>query len=228
MLGSRLRTLLPERGISINEFAEMCDLPLETVKSIYYGKTTDAKLSTAIKMANALHLSLNCLVGKCEHSPAERGIIENYRKCGMHGKALIELVARYEAGAIKADRNRIGTHTIPCILPTGNLHNGIAYDLCDQVEIETHSQEAYIAIQMTNNDFVPVYCKGDIILFENRFPNHAEYAAFLIADRIYIRKYIEEENGYRLQCLHRHGEDIVLRRMDEANYIGTIIGVIRE
>lgn len=228
MLGSRLRTLLPERGISINDFAEMCDLPIETVKSIYYGKTTDAKLSTAIKMADALHLSLNCLVGKCEHSPAERGIIENYRKCGKHGRSVIELVARYEAGAIKADRNRIGNHKIPCILPTGNLHNGILYDLCENTEIETSSPDAYIAIQMTNNDFVPVYCKGDIILFENRFPQHAEYAAFLIADRIYIRKYLEEEKTYRLQCLHRHGEDIVLKRMDEADYIGTIIGVVRE
>jgi SOS-response transcriptional repressor LexA len=104
----------------------------------------------------------------------------------------------------------------------------MVYDLCDTIEIDTNSHDAYIAIQMTNNDFAPVYCKGDIILFENRFPQHAEYAAFLIADRIYLRKYLEEGKTYRLQCLHKHGEDIVLKRMDEADYIGTIIGVVRE
>lgn len=228
MISERLRTLLSERNISINAFAEMCDLPLETVRNVYYGKTTDPKLSTAYKMATALNMSLNCLLGVCSHSTAEKILLRNYRDCGKHGKSIIELVAKYEAGSIKADRESAGKHKIPGIIPHGGVRNGIVYETCEQIEIETAIKDAYFAIQMTNNDFAPKFCKDDILLFENRFPNNEEMAAFLKADRIYIRKYIEEGKQYRLKCLHAYGEDIVLKRLDDIDYIGAIVGVIRD
>ena len=228
MFVTRLRSLLSERRISINDFAEMCDLPLETVKNVYYGKTTDPKLSTAVKMAEALNLSVNCLIGKCSHTPSERVLLENYRSCGKHGKAIIELIARYEAGAIKSDRERKDMHKIPCIIPHGDIHNGIIYDLCDTIEIETTISNAYIGIQMTNNDLSPAFCRNDILLFENRFPTNTETAAFFKADRIYIRKFIEEDGKYKLKCLHKYDNDIIIKRMDEVEYLGTIIGVVRE
>lgn len=228
MLSTRLRTLLFERKISINDFAEMCDLPLETVKNVYYGKTSDPKLSTALKMADALNLSVNCLLGKCSHTHSERLLLENYRSCGKHGKAIIELIARYEAGAIKGDRERKDRHKIPCIVPHGDIRNGIVYDLCDTIEIETPNPNAYIGIQMTNNDLSPSFCRNDILLFENRFPTNTEAAAFFKDDRIYIRKFFEEPGQYRLKCLHKYNNDIIIKRMDEVEYLGAIIGVVRE
>ena len=228
MLSTRLRSLLFERKISINDFAEMCDLPIETVKNVYYGKTTDPKLSTAIKMADALNLSLNCFVGKCSNTSAERALLDNYRNCGKHGKAIVELIARYEAGAIKSERERKDRHKIPCIIPHGDLHNGIVYETCDTIEIETPIPNAYIGIQMTNNDLSPAFCKNDILLFENRFPTNTETSAFFKADRIYIRKFMEEPGQYRLKCLHKYDSDIIIKRMDEVEYLGAIIGVVRE
>ena len=228
MISERLRTLLSERNISINAFAEMCDLPLETVRNVYYGKTTDPKLSTAYKMATALNMSLNCLLGVCSHSTAEKILLRNYRDCGKHGKSIIELVAKYEAGSIKADRESAGKHKIPGIIPHGDIRHGIVYETCESMEIETALKEAYFAIEMTNNDLAPKFCKGDILLFENRFPRNEEKAAFFKGDRIYIRKFIEDGKQYRLKCLHSYGEDIILKRMDEIDYIGTCVGVIRE
>lgn len=228
MLGGRLRDLLAERNLSIAEFAEMCDLPVETVKNVYYGRTNDPKLSTVVKMAEHLEMSINCLIGKCPHTSAEKMIINNYRACGKHGKSIIELVAKYEAGSIKADRESIGKHKIPGIIPHGDVRNGIVYETCESIEIETSVKEAYFAIQMTNNDFAPKFCKGDILLFENRFPHNEEKAAFFKGDRIYIRKFLEEGNQYRLKCLHAYGEDIILKRMDGMEYIGVCVGVVRE
>ena len=63
MLSERLRELLAVKGISKEDFAELCDLPIETVRNIYYGKTPDPKLSTMLKMSKALDISVNCLVG---------------------------------------------------------------------------------------------------------------------------------------------------------------------
>ena len=113
------------------------------------------------------------------------------------------------------------------MLPRGDIYKGILYDACETIEIETSVADAYLAIQMTSNDLAPKYCKDDIILFENRFPRHEECAAFLRGDRAYIRRFIEENGQYRLKCLHNRDEDIVVKRMDEVEYIGTCCGVIR-
>ena len=227
MLGQRLRSILSTKNISVSEFAEMCDLPVETVKNVYYGKTDDPKISTVLKMADALNLSVNCLMGKCSHTPQERKILIDYRSCGKHGKSIIELIARYEASAIKGEREGINKHKIPCIFPRGEIRKGIIYDLCETKEVETSIEEAFVAIQMTDNDLAPSYCKNDILLFEDRFPENGEVGAFFKSDRVYIRKFYEEAEYYRLKGLHPHEEDILLKRMDELNYIGTCCGVIR-
>lgn len=227
MLEQRLREILKERKISISDFAEMCDLPLETVRNVYYGRTNDPKISTLLKMGNALNLSVNCLMGQCSHTKEERILLQHYRHCGTHGKSVIELIAKYEAISAKAEREAFEKHKVPCLIPNGNIREGIVYDRCETVEVYTSEKNAYVGIKITNNDLVPVYCKGDIILIENRFPSDQEYGAFFKEDRVYIRQYIEEGGQYRLRCLHRQGKDFILKRMDEIEYIGTCIGVIR-
>lgn len=227
MLSGRLKTILHERDISLQKFAEMCDLPLETVRNVYYGKTNDPKLSTAVKMADALNLSVNCLLGKCSHSSSERTIIQNYRKCGKHGKSIIELTARYEARAMQSEREGMLKHKIPCILPRGEIRKGIVFDLCETTEIETTVKNAFVAIQMTDNDLAPKYCKGDIILFEDRFPETGEITAFFKANKVVLRKFIEENGQYRLKSLYPQYEDIILKRLDDVDYIGTVIEVVR-
>ena len=51
MLSKRLKEILGDRGLSIGSFAEMCDLPVETVRNIYYGKTADPKVSTVMQLS---------------------------------------------------------------------------------------------------------------------------------------------------------------------------------
>lgn len=227
MLSERLRSLLAVRGITKEEFAQMCDLPIETVRNIFYGKTPDPKISTVLKMSKALNITVNCLMGECSHSIEERALLQHYRMCGNHGKSLIELTAKYEALTAKEEREALDKHTIPCLIPQGSIRQGIIYDGCETVEIYTSNQEAYTAIKMTNNDLVPTYCKGDIILIENRFPDHMEYGVFYKDGRAYVRQYMEETEGYRLKCLHNAGKDIFVKRMDEIEYIGTCCGVVR-
>lgn len=225
VLAKRLRELLSARNMSMADFAEMCDLPFETVKNIYYGRTEDPKVSTLLKMADALDTNVNCLMGRCPHSTEERKLIHNYRACGKHGKSIIELIAQYEASA--KDRREGVTHEIPCIVPHGEIYNGIVYDMCETEYIMTTVEAAYTAIRMVINDLAPLYCKNDVLLFDKRFPMNGEIAAFYKDGLVYIRKYLEEDGHYRLKCLHGRGKDIIVRRMDEIAYIGTCIDIIR-
>jgi len=228
LTGIRLRQLLTERGISISEFSEMCGLPLETVRNIYYGKTTDPKISTVMQMAEALNLTVNCFMGKCAHTIEERALLRNFRMCGHHGKSLVSLTAKYEAMVAKECRESVTKHKIPCLIPEGNVYNGIDYTGCETVEVEVAERNAFVGIRLSTNDFIPIYCKGDTLLIENRFPKSGEIGVFYKNQKIFIRKYMEEDKQYRLKCLHNMGEDIVVKRMDDIEYIGTCCGVIRE
>lgn len=228
IISKRLQEILIELEWTKEILAEKSGLPLETIKNIYYGKTTDPKASTILAIATATGRSMNCLMGHCSHSPQEKAILRNYRSCGTHGRSLIELISKYEAESVKSEREATDIHLIPCLMPHGDICKGIIYDTCDTTEIETTIPEAYISIQMTSNDMVPKFCKNDIILFENRFPSNGECAGFFCNDRLYIRKFIEEDGFYRLKCLHNQGTDIILRRMDEVQYVGTCCGVVRQ
>lgn len=227
MIRERMITLLSERGWSLKQFSEISGVPYDTLKNIHMGKTTDPKLSTAADIAAAFGISINCLLGKCTHTPGEKTLLRNYRECGKHGKSIIELVAKFEAGAIKNERDTMEKHPIPCVQPSGDMHRGILWDTAKTEDVYTSNKNAYIGIQMPNDDFSPLYCENDIVLFEDRIPHNGEIAALLFGERAYIRKVIKETNGYTLKCLHNYGENIIIKRMDEISIIGTATGVIR-
>lgn len=231
-LRKRILDILNSKGWSIQYFADLVeeqyeDISSDTVKNICRGKTVDPRVSTVLAMSKVLGHSVNCLMGDCVHSKEERDILNYYKQCGKHGRSIIGYVAKYEAVSAKSEREGFDKHKIPCLVPQGNIREGIIYDKCESTEIYTTEPKAFTAIQITSNDLAPIYCEGDIILIEDRFPNEKENAGFLQGDRAYIRQYIKEDGQYRLRCLHGHGKDIIVRRMDEIDYIGTCIGVVR-
>lgn len=228
IISTRFRDGLTAKGKTLKDAIEdLPSVPAETLTNLYYGRSHDPRVSTLAPVSEYLGMSINCLLGKCQHSSRERALLLNYRRCGRHGKSVLDLTARYEARSIKRDSTGTDRHPIPCIVPHGYIYKGFIRDLCDTVEIMTTHPDAYSAILLTENDLAPRYCKDDVLLFENRFPRNGEIAAFFTDELVYIRRYIEENGVYRLQCLHKHGEDMILKRMDEVDYIGPCIDVVR-
>lgn len=227
ILSKRIQEILIELGWTKEQLAEKSGLPVETIKNIYYGRTVDPKISTVLAISDATGYSMNCLMGKCQHTPPEKALLRHYRSCGNHGKSIIELVAKQESLVSKEEREASDKHRIPCLIPIGDIHQGIIYADCKTIEIFTSDKNAYVAIQMINNDLSPKYCKNDIILISNKFPHNNEYGVFYKSGRMYIREYIEENQKYKLKCLHNFSSDIVYDRMDDIDYVGTCCGVIR-
>lgn len=220
--------LMNAHNMTLRELADKADVPMETLRNIIYNKVTDPKTSTMYAISKVFNVSINFLLGVPFISTEEAALVANYRKSGKHGKSVIELIAKYEATAARSERNAKGKHNVPCVIPKGNIRKGIAYDMSETVELATVIDEAYMAITITNNDFIPIFCKNDSILFEKRFPDNGEIIAYIIDDKVYIRKFIEENGKYRMKCLHNHGEDMIFKRMDEVVLVGTCCGVVRE
>lgn len=227
MLGERVKELLVIHKMTKEELAERSGVPIETIRNIYYGKVTDPKVSTVMAIAKVFNLSVNCLMGECQHTPDERVLLQHYRACGHHGKSLIRISAKYEALTAKEEREAVDGHTIPCLFPEGDIYHGIDYDTCKTEEIYTTNNMADVAIKMTNNCLMPIYCKDDIILIADRFPQNKEYGVFYYKGKAYIRQYLERDGEYVLKCLHKYDKDLVFKRMDEIEYLGTCCGVVR-
>lgn len=227
MLGQQLRKIAARRNLTIQQLAEMADIPLETMKNLYYGRVADPKVSTMLRLSKALDLSVNYLMGDIIFSDDERKLVHAYRKCGNHGKSILQMIGRYESQASKRERESFGKHRVTCLVPVGHIYDGAKYSTCDVSEVYTDNNNAYLAVQLVNNCFAPVYCYGDKILLENRYPRSGERALFAKDDIMYIRQYIESDGKYILKSLNAHGEDFIFKRMDTMHCIGTCIGIIR-
>lgn len=227
MLSEQLKKICLKRNLSIQQLAEMSDVPIETMKNIYYGRVKDPKVSTVLNISQALNVSVNYLMGAKMFTEDEKKLRDNYRKCGNHGKSVLQLVARYEAAMAKKERGTFDKYRVPCFVPVGYVYQGAKYSTCDIMDVYTDDAKAFMAVEMVNNCFAPMYCKGDKILIEDRYPSNGEMGLFMQNDTMYCRQYIEKDGMYILRCPTGHGEDFVYKRMDKISCMGTCIGVIR-
>lgn len=230
MLTNNLKGILDKEGITLQELADRSQLPLETVRNLCYRKVKDPKVSTLLAISKALDVSVNYLMGDTIIHPDETEIeiIQAYRKCGIHGQSLIRFISQFESRAALHERNAPNKHQIPCLIPLGNMTNGVLYSSCDFDYLYTDVPDAYIALEITTNHFSPSYFKGDRILLSNRYPEVGERAIFVDKLKCYFRRLEEADNRYILRCFNGRGKDIILQCMKDVDCIGTYIGVVKD
>ena len=227
MIQKELKDLLERHQMTYPELAEKAGVPLETMRNLYYGKTKDPHVSTALAIARVFDITVNRLCGERYFTKQEQKMIRNFRQCGNHGKSLIMHISNLEADMAKYEKEAKNKHSVACITPLASVYDGLKYDSGKIKHIETDNLDAYLGVECTSNRFAPIYCKGDIVLLEDRYPNNGETAIFMKEDLIYCRQYIEHDNGYTLKSLNGKQCDFEFKRMDQMECIGTCIGVIR-
>lgn len=227
MISKNLKDILKKKKMSYQQLADEANLPLETVRNLYYGRVTDPKVSTMFAISKVLDVSVNWLMGESPYTKQEEKLIMNFRRCGNHGKSMVMLTANYEAELARHERDATDKYTIPCIVPLDVIHDGLHYSSSEMIDISTDNPDAYIAIEITSNEFTPIFCKGDQVLISDKFPVNGETAVFFIDNMVYCRKFKEVDKGFVLESLNRHGQDFKYKRMDKVKCVGTCIGIIR-
>lgn len=162
-------------------------------------------------------------------SKEENELLMNYRQCGVHGKNYLQTVSRCEALIATEEREAPEQYTIPCLIPDSHVCDGAKYTIVDTNPVLTSNPDVFMALFVPNNNWAPRYCKHDIILLANRYPMHGEEALFIYKDKIYYRKYIENEQTNILRCINGRQEELIFKRMDSESLIciGTATGIIR-
>ena len=227
MLSKRLKEILNEKKISLEYYSQISGVPMETLRNIYYGRTSNPNIKTVMAMAEALDMTINAFLG-VENivSKEEFQLIQDYRNCTRHGKNRILLLAKHEAQSGKLLKEEMGKYKIPCLSAGDDLFHQGRYCFEERGEITTDKKEAYLAFRTNINDYAPTYCKGDIILIENRFPKSGEQAVFYYEEKIILRIFVEEQEGYQLKCFHKIGKSLFLKRLEGVECLGTCCGVI--
>lgn len=228
MLSKRLKEILNEKKISLEYYAQLSGVPMETIRNIYYGRTSNPNIKTVMAMAEALDMTINSLLGvENTSNNEERKLINYYRNCGKHGKNVILNIAKYESNVIKDTQDSLLQHKVICLKSEHDIFTGMLFDVDNPYEIYTNKKEAYMAFETSVNDASPTYCKGDIVLIENRFPVSGEHGVFLKDDKIYIKKFVEQKDGYCLIPIHRIGNEIYFKKLDSIECLGAVCGLIR-
>ena len=228
MLSKRLKEILSEKKISLEYYSQMSNVPIETLRNIYYGRTSNPNIKTVMDMAEALDMTINSLLGVENISNhEEQQLINYYRSCGKHGKDIIMNMAKYEAALSGKEKESSKKYKVICLKAKGDLFPGLLYDPEAPYEIFTDKKEAYLAFETSVNDAAPTYCKGDIIFFENRFPSSGEHGLFLKDELAMIRIFFEEKDGYYLRPIHKIGNELYLKKFDYIQCLGTYCGMIR-
>ena len=228
MLSNRLKDILNEKKISLEYYAQLSGVPMETLRNIYYGRTTNPNIKTVMAMAEALDMTINTLLGvENANNNDERKLLNYYRNCGKHGKNVILNIAKYESNLVKENTETVKQFKIPCFKSEGDVFRGQLYDSDNPYEIYTRKKEAYLAFETMVNDAAPTYCKGDIVLIENKFPCSGEHGIFVKDEKIFIKIFLEMKDGYCLNPIHRIGNEIHLKKLENIECLGTVCGIIR-
>lgn len=109
MIGTVLKELIEQRGVSINELARSIGVSAQTLYSIVKRNNMKVDIEILVKLCNALDVPLEVFysglgdAGKSWESLdlEERELVNIYRSLDGHGRELLMLIARKETERAK-------------------------------------------------------------------------------------------------------------------------------
>lgn len=246
IVSERLREVLEIKNITLTQLAEKSKLPYETLRNLYYAKSKSPRLETLTAICKSLDISMDYLTGMIKRDSKEMNWIklyqdceENYRDnmvelvqeylaCGRHGRGVSLNITRFEADYTRKLRTKLDKrHSVTCLVPDGHVEDGFDYNSCKLERVETVFDEAYLAIKITTNNFIPSFINGDIIVLANRYPREGEKAVYTYGTKAFIREYYCENDKIVLKTLNGIGQDFILDSLKGFKVLGTYINVIR-
>ena len=95
-VGERIKARKHELGITANDLYERSGVPLDTINNIVYGRTTDPRIESLAKIAQALDVSLDFIVfGKAQDPQPQKK--EEPQKSQFDVDKYIQVMSDYHA-----------------------------------------------------------------------------------------------------------------------------------
>lgn len=226
-----LRTILHRNKITLNALSVEADLSEDTLRSILYGRSKDIRLSTIIKVADVLNLSLDEMVGRSIYSMQGEKLVRQIQSLPAHSLCAIQALIDLESNACTKS-SATGKDYISVFVPTGNIQDGLFYDSCNfqSINLSQYPKDLKVAadfgFKITTSNFEPIYFMEDILLLsQKQKPNYNDTVLYLNqAGQIYLRKYLP----LGLEPIGKFGEEIPAEEIPHYTPIGIVLKVVRE
>ena len=159
-----------EKDITIKDISEEADVPFSTLNTFLYGDSKDIKLSTAVKLARALNVSIDELIGAETINEVSRESIAICRNLPENEVYLIRWYIRYIDSLNKKNephRRYVSIMELECN-HNGNLKITTNYRHIDITDIgEEYRSKIFFGITMPCDHYMPTYSPYDILLIAN-------------------------------------------------------------
>ena len=224
-----LDILMAEHDYTIKEVAEIADLSYDTFKTFLYDKEAkDCRLSTAVKLARAFHISIDELVGAGTIEAKGLESIKIYRTLPHGARRFIDWHINNQKFI---HENHNGRKMVNVMLPlcanNGNMKQTNDYELLDISHLgDELVYKIFLGIKIPCLHYLPHYTEGDVLLIANdRDAMKGENTVLLFNDNLVIANRVVE-NGVANYYGLRDGK---LRPIDpdQVQIVGYVAKTIR-
>ena len=228
-----LNMYIGQKELTLAELAEIADIPLNTLRSFVYGNSKDCYVSMAVKLARALNVSVDELLGSGTISEKTRVSLGIMRKFPEKFADFIHWGIRYHYNELNRDPNI--KHAIEVMQTIygddGNVKMTNNFHILDISNLDDNLHpKIFMGITMPTNNYIPHYYEGDILLLANdREARAHEHVVVHYKNNIWILTRKKEMVAGEMMPVFHSIRDGGIRHHDEENtlVLGYVAKVLR-
>lgn len=181
-----------EKDITLREIADDADMSIDTLKNFLYKDSDDCKLSTAVKLARALNISIDELIGAETIDTEIREVMAQSRNLPNNDRYLIKWFIHYlyEKNLNLEQNKRYVSIMIPELNNDGDVKltsNYFKLDITEQKE--PLRSKVFFGIRIISDYYMPHFYPDDIILIANdRNPKPNEACLLRVDNYLFIAR----------------------------------------
>lgn len=187
-----LNLYISDNEITLSDISNDSDIPWNTLNSFLYGKSNNLRIDNVVRLARALNVSIDELVG-AETIPELS--IESLRLCrelSENDLCLVRWFIRYLHSLEQKTpkKNRCISVMIPSIDNDGNISVSSNYEKIDIGDLDKSIRtKVFFGIQLGCDNYMPNYFPNDTILIANdRPPKFTEHVVLRSGKFLYLAK----------------------------------------
>ena len=219
-----------QKNISLADIADAADMSLSTLRSFVYGDSSDCHVSTVVKLARALKISVDELIGCGTISPQTCESLQLVRQLPESFTHFVRWAIQYHYGMINT--NQISYRSVEVMTPicsdNGNLTMTNDFDIIDISNLPDETRpKVFMGIRMPCDHYIPHYYEGDILLIANdRSSRRSEHIIVTVGKYMWIvNQRVEIENGTKVSNFYSLRDN---RRRAGNDDVGLIIGYVAD
>lgn len=228
-LRKNLDMILAEKGITYSKLAELADISFSTLNSLMNGNAKDCNLSTIIKIAKALGITIDELVGAGTMSEGTRECVSKCRVMPQHFVNLARSYIRHIYKLFKATASKE-----PRLIMLPECKNGHLQTTNITTEIDiSHLQRTTISrvahgLRVPCEHYEPYFMEGDILLLAvDRDGQDGEICVISHNGEYYIvRKKSYYDNGIKKWKYISLFTEVEFLKEDIEDKLGYVVGFL--